>query len=142
MPEKRAKPCTRCGQRAVDGQSQCERHLRQQRARTDNRRGSAAARGYDREHDERFRQGVFDLYGDRCVEKVLTDHFEGTNHGGIVECGRPATHADHYPKSRRELEAAGLDPNDPRHGRPLCEHHHNSHTGRTQGPLAKGRRRD
>lgn len=31
-----------------------------------------------------------------------------------------ATRADHYPLGRQELEAAGLDPNDPKHGRGLC----------------------
>jgi 5-methylcytosine-specific restriction protein A len=132
-PQKRPKPCTRCGQPAAAGQSQCERHLAQARARTDQKRGTAAQRGYNRQHDQVFRAGVFALYGDRCV---MPSPF------GYGHCARPATHADHYPKSRRELEAAGDDPNDPRHGRPLCEHHHNSHTGRTQGPLAKQRRRE
>jgi hypothetical protein len=74
---------------------------------------------------------VFALYSDRCVADV-------DGH----KCGRHATHADHYPLSRRQQIAAGLDPNDPCNGRPLCEHHHNQHTGRTQGPLAKQRRRE
>jgi 5-methylcytosine-specific restriction protein A len=44
----------------------------------------------------------------------------------------PATVADHHPRSRRELQAAGLDPDDPAYGRGLCELHHNRHTARAQ----------
>jgi 5-methylcytosine-specific restriction enzyme A len=134
MANKPPKPCIRCGAPTTNRRSLCERHLAQERARTDKQRGTAASRGYDREHDNRFRQGVFDIYGDRCVEPV--DHGDGNGH----HCGLRASHADHYPKSRRELEAAGLDPNDPHYGRPLCEHHHNQHTGRTQSTYAKRRR--
>jgi 5-methylcytosine-specific restriction protein A len=43
-----------------------------------------------------------------------------------------ATVADHYPRSRRELEALGLDPNDPEYGRGLCASCHSRETARHQ----------
>ena len=55
-------------------------------------------------------------------------------------CGKHATHADHHPLSRRELEAQGHNPNDPAHGRALCERHHNQHTMSTQGAAAQRRK--
>ncbi|AHH98316.1 hypothetical protein KALB_4954 [Kutzneria albida DSM 43870] len=49
--------------------------------------------------------------------------------------------ADHYPKSRRELVAAGADPNDPQHGRGLCVACHNAQTARLQPGHRFGRER-
>ena len=43
-----------------------------------------------------------------------------------------ATVADHYPLSRRELIDAGLDPNDPKHGRGLCKRCHDRETSQNQ----------
>lgn len=48
-----------------------------------------------------------------------------------VLCGAPAAVADHYPRTRRELEAAGEDPNDPQFGRGLCKRCHDKHTAAT-----------
>jgi 5-methylcytosine-specific restriction protein A len=49
-----------------------------------------------------------------------------------VECGNAqATVADHHPLTRRELVDAGLNPNDPQHGRGLCAVCHNKHTAHT-----------
>lgn len=45
---------------------------------------------------------------------------------------RPSTVADHHPYSRRDLIEAGLNPNDPRHGRGLCKPCHDSETARHQ----------
>jgi 5-methylcytosine-specific restriction protein A len=42
-----------------------------------------------------------------------------------------STVADHYPRTRRELEALNLNPNDPQYGRGLCATCHNRHTART-----------
>ncbi|RZU64925.1 5-methylcytosine-specific restriction protein A [Microterricola gilva] len=42
-----------------------------------------------------------------------------------------STVADHYPLTRRELVDAGLNPNDPQHGRGLCANCHNTHTAAT-----------
>jgi 5-methylcytosine-specific restriction protein A len=48
-------------------------------------------------------------------------------------CDAPSTRADHYPRTRRELLAAGVpDPDDPALMRGLCESHHNQHTGETR----------
>lgn len=107
----------------------CAKHRGQQRANSDRARGSASERGYGEHHRGTFRNGVFAMWGDTCVWDVNGN-----------PCGRDATHADHHPHSRRELVALGHDPDDPQHGRPLCEHHHNRHTGMTQGRLAKGRK--
>lgn len=48
-------------------------------------------------------------------------------------CGiLPAVIADHWPQSRSELLAAGLDPNDPAAGRALCRHCDSKQTARRQ----------
>lgn len=44
----------------------------------------------------------------------------------------PATVADHWPKSRKELVALGLDPDDPEYGRGLCHRCHSAETARLQ----------
>lgn len=43
-----------------------------------------------------------------------------------------STVADHHPKSREDLIQLGMNPNDPRHGRGLCETCHNTETARNQ----------
>jgi hypothetical protein len=47
-------------------------------------------------------------------------------------CAAVATVADHHPLERDELVAAGLNPNDPRHGRGLCAPCHGGKTARTR----------
>lgn len=131
MPNRPPKPCTRCGRPAKLGNSLCEKHLAQMRANSDAKRGTSTERGYGARHEGKFRQGVFARYGTECVWA-----FDDTDHPPL--CGRHATHADHYPIDRRTLVGMGHDPDDPQHGRPLCEYHHNKHTGQTQGRLAKG----
>lgn len=63
-------------------------------------------------------------------DPVCTQHLHDDGDGG--ECFEFATVADHYPRSRADLVAAGLDPNDPRHGRGLCKRHHDRLTARHQ----------
>lgn len=87
------------------------------RARADRERGTAAERGYSGDHVTRFRTGVLER-DPVCV------HPDG--------CTDPATVADHWPRSRRELVALGLDPNDPKHGRGLCTRHHGIETAKHQ----------
>ncbi len=78
-------------------------------------RPSSTAQGYGTRHREQFRAGVL-ARDPRCVL-----------------CSRaPSTEADHWPRSRRELVAAGEDPDDPRFGRGLCKPCHSSETGRNQ----------
>lgn len=45
-----------------------------------------------------------------------------------VLCGRVSTDADHWPMTKRELRAAGLDENDPARGRGLCKSCHSRET--------------
>lgn len=79
------------------------------------RRGTSTARGYDRRHRRRFREGV--LARDPICVMCLR---------------RPSTEADHYPRSKRELIADGLDSNDPRYGRGLCKPCHSRETATHQ----------
>lgn len=80
-------------------------------ASVDRVRGSPAARGYGRTHRDRFRVGV--LVRDRTC---------------VICLAAPATVADHWPRSRRELVVAGLDPDDPQYGRGLCASCHGKAT--------------
>jgi 5-methylcytosine-specific restriction protein A len=88
------------------------------------RRGSANARGYGRAHRLGFRAQVL---RDQPL-CVCTDE----QHGHGPKCLIPSRVADHHPLSRRELEQAGLNPNDPKHGRGLCDSCHNKHTADAQ----------
>jgi 5-methylcytosine-specific restriction enzyme A len=98
----------------------CDDHRRQ----AEQQRGSARQRGYDTEHQRRFRRPVLR----RDPTCVCTDQ----THGHGSPCGQPSRHADHYPQDRRALTAAGLDPNDPAHGRGLCGPCHSKHTAHEQ----------
>lgn len=84
------------------------------RTTADRARGTAAQRGYTSPGHKRFRRLV--LERDRLC----------------VLCGKVATVADHWPTSRRDLLAAGLDPNDPNRGRGLCASCHGKETARHQ----------
>jgi 5-methylcytosine-specific restriction protein A len=81
-------------------------------------RPSAARRGYDQAHRQ-FRTAVL-TRDPVCV---------------WPDCTSAATEADHYPLSRRELVARGMNPNDPQHGRGLCKSHHSHDTAQTYGYL-------
>lgn len=106
MPHRLKPPCSRPG---CDQTKPCPEHGRDQRQQ------NASQRGYGQRHRQRFRSGVLD------AQPVC------------VLCRRaPATEADHWPRSRRQLEAAGLDADDPQYGRGLCHPCHSSETGRHQ----------
>lgn len=98
----------------------CDQHRRE----AEQQRGSARQRGYDRDHERLFRRPVLQ----RDPNCVCTDE----DHGHGTPCGQPSRHADHYPQDRRALVRAGLDPNDPQHGRGLCGPCHSSHTAQAQ----------
>lgn len=67
-------------------------------------RGTSTERGYARNPEHRaFRAAVLNNHP-RCTLCRTT----------------PSVVADHYPLSRRELVARGMDPHDPSHGRGLC----------------------
>ena len=87
----------------------CDRDL-------DKTRGSSAARGYGHKHRTLFRPKVLARAGHICeLCKIAV-----------------ATVADHHPLSRRELVEAGLNPNNPEHGRALCKPCHDRETARNQ----------
>lgn len=110
-----------CPRIVTDGGSRCLPC----RTEAERRRGTARDRGYDREHETRFRPGVL-ARNPYCVCAAA----EHGHKPGL--CGRPSKHADHHPLSRRELVEAGLDPNDPARGRGLCGPCHSSETARHQ----------
>lgn len=78
-------------------------------------RGTAAQRGYGREHRLRFREGV--LARDPICVVCLSSR---------------TTVADHYPLDKRQLLERGMDDHDPVNGRGLCKTCHNKHTAATQ----------
>jgi 5-methylcytosine-specific restriction protein A len=101
------RPCSVCGRAPVYRSGRCELHYRQ----SERRRGSSTERGYGARHVGWFRRVV--LQRDPIC----------------VACGEYAsTHADHYPKTRRQLARLGLDPDDPQYGRGLCQSCHNGWT--------------
>jgi 5-methylcytosine-specific restriction protein A len=87
----------------------------QHRRAAEARRGSRTARGYGVRHRRVFREGVLarDPICTLCRVALSTD-------------------ADHYPRSLRELQAAGIDGTDPIHGRGLCKSCHSRETARLQ----------
>ena len=107
MPSRLKPPCSKPG---CDQTKPCSKHGRDNRVR-----GTARQRGYGKRHEDRFRRGVLD------AQPVC------------VLCRRaPATEADHYPRSRQQLEAEGLDADDPQYGRGLCKPCHSSETAKHQ----------
>ncbi len=107
MPNAPLGRCPTCGARSKGRCDSCSR-------RADALRGSTAKRGYSGGHLRRFRPAV-----------LARDPL-------CVLCGVPATVADHFPTSRRDLVRAGLDPNDPQFGRGLCSSCHGKETVKHQ----------
>lgn len=81
----------------------------------DTRRGTATERGYTSRGHRNFRAAVLRR------DQICT----------VCELA-VSTVADHHPVSRRDLLAAGLDPDDPSHGRGLCARCHGAETARLQ----------
>lgn len=100
-----------CPIKVPAGVKRCPKHTRER----DRKRGTPTQRGYGQEHRTRFREGVL-----------------ARNPICVLCLRRPATEADHYPRSRDELVELGLDPNDPRFGRGLCHPCHSKETAAHQ----------
>jgi 5-methylcytosine-specific restriction enzyme A len=98
----------------------CDTHQRQ----ADQARGTATERGYTSRGHQRFRRTVLR----RDPTCVCVD----TSHDHPAPCSAQSTVADHYPRSRRELVAAGANPDDPAHGRGICTPCHNRRTAADQ----------
>lgn len=116
MPTRPRAPCTTpgCGT-PTPGGGRCETCRGRKRADTDRIRGTAAERGY----------------GERWRTVIRPGYL--TRHPRCDLCGRAATVPDHYPRSRRELVAAGVpDPDADEHLRPLCDPCHRTETARNQ----------
>ncbi len=102
------------------GQSRCEACT----TTATRARGTSRQRGYDGAHERRFRKPV--------LRRDPLCTCETAGHGHTGQCLAPSTVADHYPRSRRDLVAAGMDPNDPTHGRGLCKSCHDRETSKYQ----------
>ena len=78
-------------------------------------RGDAAQRGYGQRHRTLFREAILarDPVCQLCLRAL-------------------STVADHWPTSRRDLVALGLDPDDPIYGRGLCKRCHDRETAVNQ----------
>ena len=91
--------------------TRCPKH----RVAADKARGNSTERGYATRGHKTFRAAVLE----RDPICVL--------------CGKQQSNvADHYPQSRKELLALGLNPNDPRYGRGLDKRCHDQSTAREQ----------
>lgn len=101
MPRTRISVCTTAGcPTLVEGGGRCPECRRE----AERKRGSSAQRGYGHRHREKFRKGVLRKHP-KCV---------------LCKTAK-ATVADHWPLDRRTLELRGADPDDPIHGRGLCQ---------------------
>jgi len=124
-PRQAYKTCSKPGCPEIVRRGRCTEHQQQHRRATEAPRPSAARRGYDKAHNTLFRPAVL------ARDPICVCDQPG-RHGHAQRCGRPSEHADHYPRSRRELVDLGLDPNDPAFGRGLCQRCHSGETARHQ----------
>lgn len=123
MPTKPMSRCTNC-KTLHSGTGKCDDCRDKARAESDARRGTSYQRGYGKQHTDRFRIGVLGK-NPHCV--CTASYCPHTK-----ECGRLSTVADHFPLSRRDLVARGMDPDNPAYGRGLCEPCHDRHTAHAQ----------
>ena len=103
--------CSRCPELVPVGTSMCP----ECKAKSDRARGTSTQRGYGTRHRKTFREGVL------ARDPIC-----------VICRAQPATVADHWPLSRRELVERGLDADDPQYGRGLCKQDHDRETARNQ----------
>lgn len=111
-----------CGAPAHHPHARCEPHRLELGRQADARRPNAGQRGYG----ARWRQvrARFLIENPRCVD-----------------CGQPATEADHAPVSRRALLASGVtDPDQPQFLEPRCKSCHSRRTAHRDGSFGRERR--
>lgn len=119
MPAKRVCTTSRCPTLVDAGR--CDNCKRDAEAL----RGSARDRGYNTAGHQRFRTAVL------TRDPICVCPDEGHGHPPDA-CLSAAVVADHYPLSRRELTAAGRNPNDPNAGRGMCKGCHDKATAAHQ----------
>lgn len=117
MPRKPKAVCSRPGCDQLTTGGACATH----KAQAERARGSATQRGYGGRTWSAARKAV--LTRDptcTCVESA---------HAHTTPCGQPSTVADHYPRERKALLAAGVtDPDAPHRLRGVCARCHNRKT--------------
>lgn len=115
--------CTQPGcSQVVDKPGRCRKHQAIKNRLYDEIRGTSTDRGYGTAH-EANRQIVLKEWP-ICV--ICND--------------APSVVADHYPKTRRQLERAGVkNPNHHGYMRGLCMSCHSRHTVKTEQPFRKGK---
>lgn len=118
MP-KAMRVCSVAGCPEITDSGRCLDHRRQ----AEQRRGRRQQRGYDRRHEVVFREQVLT----RDPLCVCTD----TSHGHGPQCLAPSVHADHHPRTRRDLVRLGMDPYNPDYGRGTCHSCHSRSTAAT-----------
>jgi 5-methylcytosine-specific restriction protein A len=99
----------------TDG-GRCPAHQQQ----IDQHRGGPRDRGYTTHHERTFRRQV--------LQRDPWCTCQAGNHGHPGGCPAPSHHADHHPRTRRELVRLGLNPHDPQYGRGLCHNCHSKNT--------------
>jgi 5-methylcytosine-specific restriction enzyme A len=115
MPYRPPSACTVPGCPNLTHSGKCPAHRAAQQRNSDQQRGSAAARGYGSPRWQAIRRAQLD------------------REPACALCGLTADVADHYPRSRRDLVAAGVaDPDDLAHLRSLCRSCHSRETARHQ----------
>ena len=122
LGQQQMKVCNVAGCPTLTANSRCDDHERD----ADRARGTASQRGYTSKGHQAFREAV--LTRDplcQCPDAC-------THHLSSSECLALSTVADHWPRSRRDLELAGENPNDPGAGRGLCKSCHDRHTAAEQ----------
>ncbi|CAM4400224.1 hypothetical protein NORO109296_26945 [Nocardiopsis rhodophaea] len=117
MPSRPSQPCKTpgCPNMARPGKPTCTQCRTRYNRDLRQRRGNRDQQGYSTGHRQRFRTGVL------TRDRICTLCKKAT-----------ATEADHHPLDRKTLVKMGLDPDDPEHGRGLCQSCHNSETARLQ----------
>jgi 5-methylcytosine-specific restriction protein A len=114
-----------CSGYATHG-AKCERHAIARERESDAARGTAAARGYNSRRWVGTRKTV--LRRDPICRCDAGDHGHEP-----FQCMRISSVADHFPRSRKELLAAGVpDPDLPEFCRGLCRSCHSRETAKHQ----------